>query len=436
MNILRKLNKRLQSGEQGGIFKGILTLLIGSGLARIISIGSIPFLTRIYTPEDYAVLALYISFTAIFSQILTLRYVQALPLPRHDLAAFNLFSLCAKLIALGSGLLAIVLWLIGEELLAFFSMGALYKWWQLIVLGSAGAAFYELFSLWATRKRQYKAMAKSQLNQSIISSATKIVLGLLAFKPIGLMVGQMLSQSAGIANLYRSVQNDYLLYSKKICTEKQLFMGRYYQGFVWFRLPSQILMVVSVQAPVLMMAALYNKEVTGQLSLALMAISLPMGLIGKSVANAFYAEIANINRTDLNNIKEITLMVQRKLFMVGIPIALAIVLLSERLFVIAFGPEWLMAGKYATILAPFLLFQFTSSPLMEVINIIGSQFYFMVLHSCRVIGLILVYLVFQNLEVDSVWFVSIISIYLSIFYLSASLLVLVTLSRAQRKGCK
>src|SRR5690625_2019398 len=160
--MLKRKARQLFSGESGNVFRGMLTLFMGAGLARVVGIASIPILTRIYSPDDYGVLALYTSFVAVLAPILSLRYVQAIPLPKTDAMAFHLFALCFSLIVLGSVLCALLLLIFGETILSWFNMQLLMPWWWLIVLGALGTATYELFTLWATRKKQYKTIATTQ----------------------------------------------------------------------------------------------------------------------------------------------------------------------------------------------------------------------------------------------------------------------------------
>jgi len=401
----------------------MLTLLVGAGLARIVGLISIPILARIYAPEDYGVLALYVSFVAILTPIMTLRYVQAIPLPKRDVIAFNLFSVCFKLIVGFSLVLAIILALWGEKILGWFNMEALMPWRWLIVLGAAGTSLYELFSLWATRKRQYKVIAKTQFNQSLIGNIVKIALGLLAFKSSGMIVGQFLSQSAGITNFIKYGRDDFKKYLPKIQRSKEKFVVQFYQDFVWFRLPSQFLMILSVQAPVMMMAALYGKESTGQLSLSMMALSLPVSLIGGAMAKAYYAEIANIGRNNIAKIRQITYSVQKKLFAIGMPIAIAAFFLAQPLFILVFGEKWSMAVRYAAILSPCMLFAFTSAPLVQVFNIIGSQSKFLMINIVRFFLIISFFVTLQKNEISSASFVMLYSGMMSIFFIFISLYV-------------
>lgn len=428
---MKTRKERLFSGELSSMFRGVVTILIGSSIARIIGFATIPILTRIYTPEDYGLLALYLSFITVLSQSFSLRYVQAIPLPRSELVAFNLFILCVKTIFISIILFSIIFWLLGERILNFFSMDALIPYSWLIILGSGLMAFYELLNLWATRNRQYKKISISQFNESVVGSISKIGLGIFTIKPEGLILGLIASQIAGILTLLKDAVRVFFKFKTRTSLQSQYFLARYFQGFVWFRLPSQVLMSLSVQAPVLMSAALYSKDITGQLSLAIITISVPAGLIGKAISRAFYAEIAVVGKTNLAKVRRMTIGLQKRLFIVGIPIAIVAMLSVEHLFIFVFGEEWHLAGKYAMLLAPFMLFQFTSSPLMEVINITGSQSYYLFLHSVRVIGLVLMFYFSKIMEIHSDMFVLLLSAYLSIFYLTASLLVYFSISKGQ-----
>jgi len=424
MNYFKKNNENSEY-----FFKNIFTLAKGAILARIIGFLSIPILTRTYTPEDYGILALYVSLISILAPMLTLRYVQAIPLPKSDVLAMSLFTISTKLIFIGTIILSCILVFFGRPLLGIFNMGILASFWPLISLGVAGTAFYELITLWATRKKKFKDIAISQINQSLIGSLVKIGLGLLSFKAPGLIIGQFFSQSGGIVRIFKGSLSDWRFLLPKVSLSKEKLVFMYYLDFLKYRFPSQILMVLSLQAPIVMMASLFDKDETGQLSLALMTLSLPASLIGSAIAKAYYAEIASIGKRNIKKIKDLTFKLQIKLFMIGVPITIVAMLISEFMFSFIFGNEWVLAGRFAAVLAPFILFQLTSSPLMEVINITGSQIFFLILHSVRICILCLLFVISSVYDVSPYDFVILLTITLSAFYLVASLSVLVNLKR-------
>lgn len=428
--LARKILNRITAGESGDVFRGMLVLLLGSGVARLIGIGVIPILTRIYTPEEYGVLAVYTSFVTILAPMLTLRYVQAIPLPKTELAAAHLVSIAFLLLVTLSIALLLVFALFKESLFAWFNMQALVPWWFLVVLGASGAAFYELLSLWATRRKQYKIISKTQFNQSLIGNTLKVVLGLLSFKSLGLIVGQLFSQSAGISTLIRPSLDSFKNLIPRINVKTAKLVARYYQDFVWFRLPSHLLMVLSLEAPVLLTSKLFEGGAVGQISLAMMALSLPVSLIGMSMSRAYYAEIASIGRNQPEKIRKITFDIQKKLFAVGLPVSLFIFFFAESVFALVFGEQWRQAGIFASYLSPYVLLRFTSSSLDQVLNVLGSQLMFLIINVLRVVGFIGIFYVsiFMTLSLDT--FVYVLSAYLFIYYLGMTLFILYVVHRA------
>ncbi|MCC3308765.1 lipopolysaccharide biosynthesis protein [Psychrobacter sanguinis] len=427
--IVALLKDTFNKKDSSSIFKGMLTLAIGSGTARIIGILSIPIITRIYSPSDYGVLALYVSTVSILVPGATLRYGTAIPLPKKDAFAINLLALGFLLILLYCISLFTIFYFFSDIIFLQFNISELGSLWWLVILSIAGAAIYELLNSWATRKKQYRVMATTQFAQSFIGNSSKIVLGLLGYKPIGLIIGQLLTLSSGSGGLIKASFKDFRLLLPNIKLSRIKFAAAYYKQFPIFRLPSQLLLQVSSNAPVLMMSALYGKGLTGQLSLAIMAISLPTGIISQAISSAFYAEIAKIGRRNLDQVRYLTIDIQKKLFLIGIPITILVMLLSESMFKVVFGAEWQVAGQFAAILAPFVLLQFTSNPLMQVLNIAGSQKHFLLINITRILGLAVLLLIFNTYEFSHETFVIALSIYLSLYYLGTTLFIIFTVRK-------
>ncbi|KRU22868.1 polysaccharide biosynthesis protein [Psychrobacter piscatorii] len=425
-----RFSKKLGNHDSVTVFKGMFTLALGSSAARIIGILSIPIITRIYTPADYGLLALYISITSILVSLTTLKFSTALPLPKADALAINLLALSIFILVGFLTLLSLCLFLFGEIILSWFDMSEILSLRWLIVLGVGGSAFYEILSLWATRKRKYKVIAKTQFVQSLLGNGAKIILGLLSFKAVGLITGQFLAQSTGLFRLIREFIDDFKKLIPFITKKRMMLVAGYYREFPYFRLPSQTLLQLSSNAPVLMMATLYGKEVTGQLSLAILAVSLPTGLIGQAMAKAFYAEIAVIGKRNLNRIKTLTIDVQKRLFILGLPLTVLVMILAQPIFYLVFGPEWAIAGKYTTILAPFVLLQFTSNPLMQVLNIVGSQITFLIINIIRILGLGALFFFFKGYTLSPQSFVIVLSFYLCIYYLGTTAFIFFTVHKS------
>ena len=73
--------------------RNVLTLMTGTTIAQAIPIAISPILTRIYTPEEFGVFALYLSIIMLFSSLVAGKYELSILIPKHDKNAKNLVLL-------------------------------------------------------------------------------------------------------------------------------------------------------------------------------------------------------------------------------------------------------------------------------------------------------------------------------------------------------
>lgn len=372
MNVKRVLSK-LFEGDAGRAFKGMATLAAGTGMARVVGLISIPILTRIYSPSDYGVLSLYASVVALLAPTLTLRYAVAIPLPRSQALAANLLVMSAFVASSVCGALAVVAWLWGENLLSALSMEALVPWRWLVIIGALATASYELLSMWATRQRAYGILARTQVLQAISGETLKVAAGLFGLRPGGLMVGHFVSQSGGLTSLALHLWKDMQHLAKRVTLTRLKTSAVLFRDYPVYRLPSQVLLVFSMQAPVMFAAAYYGPATTGQLGLALMAIGLPVNLLSDSMSKAYYAEISAIGRKQPALIRRMTHQVMRRLFALSLAPALVLLLGGRWLFEIAFGQQWSLAGQFASMLSVYLVLQFIQRPVSYLLFLFNGQ---------------------------------------------------------------
>src|SRR5690606_30285123 len=82
------------------------------------------------------------------------------------------------------------------------------------------------------------------------------------------------------------------------------------------------------------------------------------------------------------------------------------------------------AGAYAAILAPYSLFALTSTPLVQVINIVSSQLTFLLINFFRLSGLLLLFFLGGYFDFSASDFVMGISIFSTLFFIFITVLIL------------
>ena len=78
------------------IWKHILTLISGSGLAQVVTLLSLPILTRLYQPEEFGILAVFLAALAVMTVAINGGYDMALMLPEKDEEARKILLLCQE----------------------------------------------------------------------------------------------------------------------------------------------------------------------------------------------------------------------------------------------------------------------------------------------------------------------------------------------------
>jgi O-antigen/teichoic acid export membrane protein len=143
-----------------------------------------------------------------------------------------------------------------------------------------------------------------------------------------------------------------------------------HRRFPFYALPAALLNSVSVQAPVVVLAALFEATVVGWFSITVRVLQVPGTIIGNAVGQVFYARVS---RSDLVARAETTSMVYRSLVVVGTGPIVLLVVGGANAFALVFGEAWRGAGLYAAWLAPWLMLVLVSSPLSTLVFVADRQ---------------------------------------------------------------
>lgn len=403
--------------RKNGVFKNIVMLTMGAGLAHVVTLLAIPVLTRIYSPEDLGVLSVYVALVAILAPTTTLRYVVALPLPRSNRIAFNIMALCFILLLVSLVIYTLLIWLIKSWLLELLNLQALSDFWWLIVFGLFSVSFYELLSMWSIREQSFKLQSITLVQQALLGNTIKIFLGLFVTKSIGLVIGQIFQQGGGVLAFLKGFYPTFKSLLCELNIRRMIFVFSFYSNFPKFRLPSQILVTVSTHTPVLFFSIIYGREEAGQLGLALMAVSLPIVLLATTTGKAFYSEASRIGKNEGGELQKLTMLISRRLFLVALPIALFLAVFGPIIFEVVFGGGWKLAGYYSRYLALCMVFQFVYTVIGHVLTVVNRLGVQLANQIVRVTLVLVAFLTSWVFNIDSLEAIVLYSLLLSLSYI-------------------
>ena len=342
--------------------KGIFIIASGSVIGQLISVITTLITTRLYSPTDFGVLGLFTSTLTVLALTGGFAYEMALPLPKDDEDAANIFIFFLILLSVTSICFLIVCVLFGDSILSFFNIIALRSYVFLLIIGFFGVSLYGSLTYWVTRRRDYKRITYTKIYQSAGGSVTKITLGLLNAGAIGLLAGAVLSQMLGIGTLLRYMwEKDRGLF-KSLSLSRMVDNAKRYIQFPLYSFPSGVINALALQLPVFMLSAIYGLRVVGMFTLAHSVLVLTSSLISTSMGQVYFAEVSKMTRENSRELKNLYLATTKKLLFIGTPLIIIPSLLAPFLFPVVFGPVWSEAGWYCLPLAIVAIANFVISP--------------------------------------------------------------------------
>jgi len=344
--------------------RNTIILSLGTTFGQGLAVAASPVLSRLYTPNDFGVLAIYASILGISLNISSFRYEFAIPLAEDNQSALEILVLCLVLVLFTSFLLAIgIIWLNPDQI-PFQRGAALKQYIWLLPIGLLLGGSYQIFSYWAVRERMFPALARTTVAQGMGSVVTQLGFGLFKSGPLGLLLGQIAGHSAGLRVLGTHVWKTHKHALRRISLSGLLAVAVRYKKFPLYQSGASLLNVGGLEAPSLLFAGYYGVEVAGWFFLTQKVLSVPLSLIGNSVSQVFLGEAARLLK-EPPKLQNLYRQLNKKLFAIGLLPAIILAIGGSSIFKLVFGHEWVQSGTYAQVMAFVFLAKLTTD---SVIN--------------------------------------------------------------------
>lgn len=347
--------------------KNVGVLVGGTSVSQILLILASPILTRLYAPEDFGMLAVYMAVVSILVVLAGLRYELAIPLPEDEDQAINLVVLALGLVVVVSIVASIFLTVAGDYIVDILKVPEIHGYLWLIPLCVFLVGTYQVFNYWAIRHKYFKEISKTKIMQSIAT----LIVQFSAFKlsGLGLVFGQTGGQSVGVWSLSKGFvkRKLYLRATRK----GVLNCARRYRDFPLYSTWAGLASVAGSQMPPLLFAAFYAPGVVGLYALAHRAVAAPMTFIGQAVGNVFLSEAPERYRN--NTLAPFLLSVHKKLVCLILLPVLVLMGIGPDIFSVIFGESWRGAGEAARWLSLWMMMAFTTSPLSSMYEVAERQ---------------------------------------------------------------
>lgn len=348
--------------------KNIITLSSGTAISGMIPVLGSLVIMKLYTPQDYGLLAIYMAIYSVLAVISTGRYELSIIIPKDHAEAASLTQLSISISFLFNLMILLVLCVIDLFKINIVSLNQLGFWkyglpLSSFLLGSFNALFY-----WQNRFSRYKKMAISRILNNAFTVGVQIIGG--AFKPlfsaliIGRVIGRVSAILVLIQNLPKTTSDSF---------SAMLTAGKRYAKFPIHLTLSYFLNALYQQIPVLFISYLYAPEYTGYLALAMQVIVVPNVLVSNALGDVFRQRAAK----DYHDHGRFDYIFRRTIGLsasLGLIPYIGLYFLAEPLFA-WYDESWRMTGHIASILSLALYFSFAITPIDKSATIVQNTRY-------------------------------------------------------------
>ena len=347
--------------------RNVLTLMTGTTIAQAILVAIAPILTRIYTPEEFGLLALYIAISSIFAVVATARYELAIMLPESHDDASSVFWLSVFISFFVSVVICAMVLLWGESFTNFIGNPEIGQWLYLIPVTVLFIGIYQSLNYWNTRNKFFSNVSKSKMVQSTATAGGQLSVAGSSFTGYGLIGGYALGQIFGTVYLAHKV------YKKKKTKPVNLTLSRIfgvawrYKKFPLFSSYGAIFDKIAQQMPLLILTKYFSSYITGQFSLTYRVLSLPSSLLGSALSQVLFQKVVEVHNKQPEKLRPYIIKIFFILLLSMLPLVVVLNYWGEPLFAFVFGDTWREAGTLAAILSIAIATRFAVSPLSMVL---------------------------------------------------------------------
>ena len=364
-------------------------LLSANLVAQVIGLVVYPILTRMYAPEDFGLLNLFLSIGGVLIILSTAEYYYAIVLPKEETDAEQV---------LGVG----VLWLVASTILVGLSVAfarpisllfkspdlTSYYWLMPLYVFAMGA--WNLLNYWYIRHKEYNPISRYQVSQNVLSAGGKLGMGWGGVLHGGMIYSVVVAPLISLVCSWIYARKTLLPAWRRISWRGVAEQAKRYRNFPCFVLPRSFVNMLAGQMPILLLTPFFGGEAVGFLSLAILLGYTRIGTITRAIYQVMYQHTMEL----VHKQKPIGQMFRKFILSASaiiIPVFVGLWFVLPQLTAWLLGAEWHISGEYIRWMLPWLYVSLLSCSINFLFDVFMKQkwglFFELMLAVMRVAGL-------------------------------------------------
>ena len=367
---LRRRMLRPFRGHSQSFRAQLSRLLRANATGYAVTLVAAPILSRIYSPAAFGAFGLFLAFLSLTGGLGGMRYEAGI-LSARDRGEARELAMLAMLSAILLGAITAVAF--GAIiLLDLFDAGGLPAWSSAaLLLSIVFAVGYSTFRYILYFLGDAAAVARGVISQSVGRAVAQIGLGALGAAAGGLILGETIGRAVGVGSVGVAAR---AVFVRPLPSLRALVdTARRHYRYPLYSLPSSLSDAAVGFLPLPAIAALYGLHAAGLYAFVQRIVALPVGVVGRAVADAFHAELATAARGTTRDASPLFMRTFLSLAAASTVLALGLIIGGLTLFGPVLGEEWTEGGIVLAIVAPATAAKIAVTPLGRTVFVLGGQ---------------------------------------------------------------
>jgi O-antigen/teichoic acid export membrane protein len=384
--------------KKNSFLLNIITLISGTAISQGILFAATPFLTRLFTPEEFGYFSLYAAIVAVITSVASWKYELAIMLPKEDkdAQAVLFLSIIATII---SAVFVFILIAIFKNFIIQNITSEVEPFIWIVPLGVLISGLYQVFIAFSSRNKYFRSVSISRISQSGGAVSVQAVSRGFNLFPQGLIWGKLTGDFLALLVLLFNHIKNQTIHLKKISRKDIRENANKYKDFPKYQSLAQFLNSLSQNVPFFLLTTLYNPEIAGFYMLTSRVLFVPTALIGRSTREVYYQKASEMFANG-ESIKNLFVKTTAGLAKLGIVPFIIVGIFAQQLFTLFLGSEWLVSGIFAQLIIALSFLGFINPPTTMTIYILGLQRFSLKFQSFqvlfRILSIYLTFLAFNN----------------------------------------
>ena len=346
--------------------------VLGSGtvLAQVIVIAASPALTRLYSPADFGLAALFAAIVASVTPAICGKYEVAIVVGKTVTTSRQLLGVAVNF-AFGVSLIALsMIFLLDAQITLLFDTERLGAWLLLVPVMLMLTGLLAAFQYYSNRIQAYGTISRSKVLKAVVGVAVGLAMGIVGFNA-GLLVSVVIATCA---------TSGWLIYRYKALpyrtilawSRRKKVLARRYRAFPLYSASTGLLDGLTQALPVFFLSGYFTEALVGYYALMLRVAVAPLAVISGAVSQVNLKKVSDLVHKG-QKVRPYLLRMSMGLVAIVVPVGIVLVLFAAPLFAWIFGEEWRVAGGYLQILMPALALRFVVSTISTTFGATGNN---------------------------------------------------------------